>query len=280
MSASSEFLLLCGDGNLHLFDENLKLVRSTIKSPISAYDLVDIAWCEANRRFIVLTDTQIYVFDPVTTQLSCIESIRLQEKEVHFVSCTCSNDKLFIVTSESYYPYYLHYYQLPTFSFVSRLTVTDLIGSDPSPKRSWDTNWATTKQKDDTRKIISVRYNQQRLGVMMEIKSDAFLYALDLTEQPIGFHKTNLLWCDGRLVVFANSGEWLIVHDKCNDKLLQITLDCQFKTEWESKNQSQSSFFSLSTGFVSLKGTVTNAITLGLSQLVLLLDDSLALYNI
>jgi hypothetical protein len=280
MSSNNQFLLLCGDNNLHLFDDNLKLVRSTIKSPMSSYNLVDMTWCEIVQKFIVLTEKQAYVFDPVTTQLSCIESIRLQEKEYKFVSCTCSNDKLFIVTSASYYPHYLHHYKLPAFIFVTRLTVTDLIGFDPPPENSWETNWEKKKQENDDRKIISVRYNQQRLGMMMEIGMDHFLYALDLTQQPIAFGKTKLPWSDGQLAVLAKSGEWLVVHDGRNDKFVQIALDCQFKAEWEPKSHSQSSFFSVSTGFVNLHGNVTNAIMLGSSQLVLLLDDSLALYTV
>ena len=280
MSANNEFLLLCGSRNLHLFDENLQLVRSTIKSPISDDDLVDMAWCEMNSRFIVLVKKKAYIFDPLTTQLSYIQSIQLPEDEAQFVSCTCSNDKLFIVTSASYHPYYMYHYHLPTFSFISRLTVTDLIGFDPLARNYWSTNWAAERQGNDNRKIISVRYHQQRLGVIIEIGSHTFLYALDLTEQPIKFHKIELPWRDGRLVVLAKSGEWLIVHDGLNGKLLQIALDCQFKAVYESKHSSQSSFFSLSTGFANLKSRIINAIILGSSQLVLLLNDSLVLYNI
>jgi hypothetical protein len=213
------------------------------------------------------------MFDPVTTQLSCIENIRLQEEERQFVSCTCSNDKLFIVTSESYGPSYLHHYKLPSFSFVSRLTVTDLIGFDRPPENSWSPNWAKKKQKDDNRNIIAVRFNQQRFGMMMEIERNFFLYSLDLTEKPTRFGKTKLPWSNGRLAVLAKSGEWLVVHEGYNDKFIQIALDCQFKAEWESKDYLQSSFFSLSTGFVNLKGTVTNVIMFGSSQLVLLLYD-------
>jgi hypothetical protein len=172
----------------------------------------------------------------------------------------------------------VHLYKLPSFIRVSRLTVTDLIGPDPEveekrKKYSWS-------RQADEREIISVRYNHQRLGLMIEIEQDPFLYVLDLTEQPVGVTKTQLLERDGKLVVLAKSGEWLIVQNGYNDKLTQIALDCQFKADWKSKDNSQSSFFGLSTGFVDLKGSVTNAIMFGSSYLVLLLDKSLALYNV
>jgi hypothetical protein len=280
MSSNNELLLLCGDDNLHLFDENLKLIRSTKNSPISSRNLVDMIWCESVQMFVILTDKKAYVFDPVTTQLSSIESVRLQEKEAKYVSCTCSHDKFFIVTSASYHPSYLQHYKLPGFIFVSRLTVTDLIGSDPPPKNRWSTKWPTEKEEDDKREIISVRYNQQRLGMVIKIDGDNFLYTLNLTEQPIAFAKTELPRSDGRLSPLARSGEWLFTRKGYNDKFIQIALDCQFKSEWASKDYSQDSFFSISTGFVNLKGTVTNAIMFGSSYLILLLDDSLALYKV
>jgi len=158
--------------------------------------------------------------------------------------------------------------------------VTDLIGSEPPPKNSWSSKWPTAEQEDDKREIISVRYNQQRLGMMIKIDDDNFLYTLDLTERPFAFAKTELLQSDCRLSSLAQSGEWLVMHTGYDDKFIQIALDCQFKSEWASKDSSQDSFFSISTGFVSLKGGVTNAIMFGSSYLVLLLDDSLALYKV
>ncbi len=281
MSSNNEFLLLYGDSNLHLFDENLKLVRSTTKLPLSYHGLVDMAWCESIKRFVVLAEEQAYVFDPITTQFSCIESVRLQKEEHKYVSCTCSNDKLFIVTSESYDLSYMHHYKLPSFIFVSRMTVADLIGPDPIlEERKKKYTSSRSNPEKDKREIISVRYNQQRLGMMMKIEGDAFLYVLDLTEQLIKFATIKLPSTNNELAVMAKSGEWLIVQHGYTEKFIEIALDCQFKAEWESKSHSQSSFFSLSTGFVDLKGSVTNAIMFGSSYLVLLLDNSLALYNV
>jgi hypothetical protein len=158
--------------------------------------------------------------------------------------------------------------------------VTDLIGSNPPPENSWSTKWHTAKQEDDEREIISVRYNQQRLGMVIKIDYDNFLYTLDLTEKPIAFARTELPWSGGRLSPLAKSGEWLFMDKVYKNKFIQIALDCQFKSEWTSKDSSQDSFFSISTGFVSLKGSVTNAIMFGSSYLVLLLNDSLALYKV
>jgi hypothetical protein len=239
MSTNNEFLLLFGRNNLHVFDENLKLVRSTKGTSISTSNLVDMIWCESIRRFIVLSKARAYVFDPITTQLSRIESIQLKNEEHHFVSCACSHDKLFIVTSESRHPCYMHLYKLPSFVFISRLTVTDLIGPDPKYSQY------KYNPSVDYREIISVRYNHQRLGIMMKVDRKSFLYSLDLTEQPISITRMELSKSDGKLVVLTKSGEWLILYHEYIDKLMQISLDCQFKTDWKSKNYSKSSFFSL-----------------------------------
>ncbi|CAF4169397.1 unnamed protein product, partial [Rotaria magnacalcarata] len=279
MCSNNELLLLCAFDKLYLFDEDLKLVRSTIQTSILSSDLVDMAWCESILKFIVLDNKKAYVLDPVTAQLSCIESVQLKEKESCFVSCACSNNKLFIGSSASYYPTYLKCYKLPAFTFVSQLTVTDLIGFDPLPKRSWDTNWATKEQKDDKRKIISIRYNQKRLGIIINISNQNYLYVLNLTQQPIGFVKTKVSSTNYQLNVLSKSGEWLLVPDGSDEKLIQIALDCQFKAECESKDRSQDSFFSFSTGFVSLNGDLDNLIMFGPSSIVALIDDSLALYQ-
>ncbi|CAF3678107.1 unnamed protein product [Rotaria socialis] len=280
MCSNNELLLLCAVDKLYLFDEDLKLVRSTIQTSILSSDLVDMAWCESILKFIVLNEEKAYVLDPVTAQLSCIESVQLKENESCFVSCACSNDKLFIGTSASYYPTYMQCYKLPGFIFVSQFTVTDLIGFDPPPVNSWDTNWATKKQKDDKRKIVSIRYNQQRLGIIIDTFNERFLYVFNLTQQPIGFVKTNLSSVEYQLNVLAKSGEWLLVPNGGYEKLIQIALDCQFKAECESKDRSQDSFFSFSAGFVSLNGNLDNLIMFGPTSLVALIDDSLALYQV
>lgn len=281
MCTNSQFLILCGDSNLHVFDENLKLIRSTKESPISSYNLVDMMWCESLRRFIILSNKQVYGFDPITTQLLSIEGIQLQEKEAKFVSCTCSFDKLFIITSESYYPTYMHLYKLPSIAFISRLTVADVIGRDlEAEEQRSKYSWSENSPFVDERQFLSVRYNHQRLGMLLKIKGDRYLYSVDLTGQPFGITRTKLASSDCQFAVLAKSGEWLIVYKGYSAKLVQISLDCQFKTEGESKDRSQSSFFSLSTGFVDLKGSVVNAMMFGPHCLMLLLDESLALYNV
>ncbi|UJR32741.1 hypothetical protein I4U23_020200 [Adineta vaga] len=226
----------------------------------------------------VALSLQPYVFDPITMQLSLIQCVRLQQKETQYVSCTCSSEKFFVVTVEAYYPYYLYAYTLPGFTFLSRLTVKDLIGSEPLPTMNCDRIWSTTEHKKDERKIIRIQYNQQRLGILIHAGSHNFLYALDLLAQPIIFNRIELPWDDGRLLSLVHSGEWLVIHDIYEDKVIQIALDCQFKTEWSSKKYSQESFFSLSTGFVGLEGSVNNAVMFRSSYLILLLDQSLAMY--
>ena len=281
MSTNNQFLILYEYSNLHVFDEDLKLIRSAKNIPISSHDLADMVWCESFQKFIILSAKQAYAFDPLTTQLLSIESIRLQEKETQFVSCSCSYDKLFIITSESYYPTYMHLYKLPSLAFVSRLTVADLIGPDLEAEEERSKySWSKNQPFVDERQIISVRYNQQRLGMLLKIKRDQYLYSVDLTVHPLGISQTKLANEAYKLAVIGKSGEWLPVYKGYFGKLVRISLDCQFKMEWESKNNSQSSFFSLSTGFVDLKSDVITAMMFGPNCLVLLLGKSLALYNV
>lgn len=119
-------------------------------------------WSEPIQRFIVLAKKQAYFFDPSTSQLASIQNVRLHENERQFVSCTCSDDKLFIVTSESYDASYLHHYKLPDITFISRLTMTDLIGVNTRPKPISNRSSRKEIQEPDSRKIICMQYKQQR----------------------------------------------------------------------------------------------------------------------
>lgn len=280
MCTNDELILLFANEKFHFFDKNLKLFKSSSEIPIYNIDLVDMIWCRAISKFIVLTAAKLYVIDPISIQISSIESIQSQDKHC-FVSCTCSNDTLFLVISTSNHTTYLQCYKLPSFIFLSKLTVTDLIGYDTLPQKNYETNYATEKQKDGDRTIVSVRYNQQRLGILMKIKSDYTLYVLNLTVKPITFVKTKLtLWNDVKCVILAKSGEWLIIGNGASDKLFQISLDCQMITESETKPYSQDSFFSFSTGSVTLRGNLDNLVMLDSSFFIALIHETLAMYQI
>lgn len=282
IAANTQFILLFGHRNLHLFNEELELVRSTKSSGLSSEDLVDMIWCESVHKFIILTKKSFYVFDPAIAQLSLIESIRLSPKDEDFTCCTCSSSNLFIGVCRSSDKSCLYQYTLPSLRFVSRSFVADFLGVKPPPQES-TSYWAKQEKisrDDDDRKILTLRYNCGRLGILVEYKNDCYLYSLDLTKQPLQNSITAVPYKEPRLVVVDKSGEWLIIKDAYDSKIIQIALDCQLKSECESKEYSKSSFFSFSTGFINLQGTVKNATMFGTSALVLLLRDSLALYQV
>lgn len=280
MCANNEFLLLCTDGELHLFNTDLKLTRSTEGSKITSSELIDMAWCESLSRFIILTKEKVYLLNLMIMQLLLIEDIRLQSEERRFTSCACSSTTLFIAVSQSWNKSYLYHYSLPRISFVARLSMVDLIGTDLPPSTStWSSLKAPIKEKDDDREIHSIRYNQQRLAVMITCRREAFLYVLGSQRQSETASKTALPWYDGHLCALAGSAGWLLIKENRDQKLLQIDLDCRYKAEWAPKDRNQDSFFTFSTGFVELKGNVTNAVMFGPSHLVVLLDHSLALYQ-
>ena len=280
MCANNDLLLLCGDGELHLFDADLKLLRSTNKAKVSSSDLLDMVWCESLNRFIILTGKKVYLFDSTTMQLSHIEDVRLNKDENSFISCACSSTILFVAARKSWRSYYLKHYSLPEMNLVAHLSVIDLIGTDPPSSSSASSYKQRPTKENDARKILSIRYNQQRLAIMIEGSGEAFLYVLGSQRRSEKALHTTLPWTDGHLSALMGSSGWLLMKGKTSENFLQIDPDCRYKAEWASKDSSQSSFFSFSTGFVELNGGVTNAIMFGPSHLVLLLDNSLALYQV
>jgi hypothetical protein len=235
MSSNDEVLLLYGDDRLHLLDENLKVISSIKNNMISSIKMLDIVWCGLVHRFIVITETNIYLFDPISYKLSCVESVRLKENEKQFISCTCWNDALFVATADSYYPFYVDHYSLPDFVFTRQYTVIDLIGRNLPPELNWGRIKTVTETKKDDRKICIIRSNRDRLGLIMNIERKSFLYVINMTTRPFVSVKMMLSSTDCKLSAIAASGEWLLVCDDYDKKIMQISLDCEFTTEYEAK---------------------------------------------
>ena len=283
ISTNDQFILLCGRNNLHIFNEELKLVRSTNNGLVSSYDLVDMVWCETISRFFVLKKDKAYILDPNIMQLSLIESIRLDKNDKEFTCCTCSTDYLMIGVRASGDGSCVYQYTLPDIALVTRLLLADLIGLDPPAETNSSSYWSSSskiKRDRDDRKIVTLRFNHERLGIIIAFKSNEFLYCVDFNQKPHRISNTSLPSRTSRLVSVEKSREWLVIDDQYRSKILQISLDCQLKSEWASKESSQSSFSTFSTGFVNLKGCVNNAIMFGPSMLLLLLVESLALYKV
>ena len=237
MSSNDELLLLYAGDCLYLFDGNLKIINSVKNSMISSIEILDIVWCELVRRFIVTTKINVYLFDPISYKLSCIESVRLRKNEEKFLSVACWNEKLFIATADSYYPFYVDQYNLPDFKFTRQYTVIDLIGRDLPQELNWGRIETVTEPRRDERKILTMRSNRERLGLLMNIQYKNFFYVLNLTKQPFTSVKVLLPSTDYQISTIAPSSEWLLVRNGYGEKIMQLSLDCELTTEYENSRE-------------------------------------------
>jgi hypothetical protein len=68
MICNNEYILISGNNCLHLFDRNLKYVRSNQQMKILEKDLQDLSWYADLNQFVILTKKQIYFMNPLTSR--------------------------------------------------------------------------------------------------------------------------------------------------------------------------------------------------------------------
>ena len=265
MSNNDQFLLLCRDDHVYLFDDNLKAINSIKNIMTSSVAIVDIAWCALIARFILITKSNALLFDPINCKFTCIERVRLQDRNTAFLSCTCSNEALFIATGCSYYPFYVDQYNLPDFVFIHQYSVIDLIGGNIPPELNWGRTETVTKTDEDRRKICTIRSIKERLGLIIHIESENFLYAVNMTKQ-FESPKVMLPSLDCKLNTICGSDEWLVVCDDYNNTIKQISLDCQYVTDYKGNNEGQ-------------YDKVSDALVMRSSCIVALRGDKLEIYR-
>lgn len=231
LTSNNEYLLVYGDEYLCRFDNDLKYIKTKIDGLGYSKELLDIVWCPFISRFIILTDEKFYLLEPITMRSQSIENIQFQQDEKKFVSCACLNDKLYIVTEGSEYTSYLDCYSLPDFNFIYKWTVMELIGAGPAKTKL--NKYSTS---EDSPEITFVRSNKNKLGLIMRIEGDNYLYVLDPTHQPFQFARIKVSFSTKQLTTLTQSNEWLIICDDYNNTLIQISLNCEFKTEFDGKN--------------------------------------------
>lgn len=265
LSSNDKFLLVSDGKRLFVLDENLATINTVEHHIVSSIKILDITWSTSLGRFIILSKTNAYVFDPLTTRLSCIENIRLRENEEQFISSTCMDKTLFIATSQSYYPFYVDSYHLPDFIFRRQFTIIDLIGRDLPPEEYSDRIETVKKPENDEREISIIRCLNERLGLIMKIKYDYYFYIVNLSQQPFGFVETKLPSSDCTLTTLVPSHEWLVMCDRHNS-ITQISLDSEFKTEYAASREGH-------------QDKVTNMVMLGSSYFVVLRGTDLEMYQ-
>ncbi|CAF1123806.1 unnamed protein product [Adineta ricciae] len=267
ISANDEILLLYGDKQFFLLDDNLKTVSTLKDNILSSLKILDIAWSSLLCRFIAVTEKNVYIFDPKTCKLSCVENVQLERDEKKFISCTCTGNALFISTVNDGYPFHVDQYNLPDFTFFRQYTVSDLIEAKLSLTGDKLSNKNASKLKTDRREISTIRANRGRLAVIMKIEYKHYLYVVNMTKKPFEAGMTSLPSSGCKINRIASTGEWLMVCDDYNNNIMQISLDREFKTEYEAKEEYS-------------YDKVKVALMFGSSSVVIVRGDNLEMYQV
>lgn len=181
MICNNEYILLHGNNYLHLFDKNLKLIRSNNDIKIDRNDLKDLSWCVDLNSFLILTKKQIYLMNPLTGRLSFIENIKLREQREELISCSCSENRFYLITCQyNTNTFYLEEYNLPTFRFLKKYSIIDLIGTYLFIQNG-------LFNKNHIQQITSIKYYQQKILIIMQISFNWFIYVFQLYEQQPNF---------------------------------------------------------------------------------------------
>ena len=203
--ASDKYLLIHRKPNLCFVDFEMNVVKEMLWN---YEDIGDMCWCSTLDRFIVNEGSNIFLVDESTMSIEKIKTI----EEKRWLSCTTSENHLFLSTN-TYGSIVKKYDLLPSIKLVTEWK---------SPFTCTDNEW-----------ISSIRYNNEKLGLLirnnpekslhMELRSvDTFdriwLLKFDIVcEQNIGFRCCSL-----------TCNEWLVA-DYETERLLHVTKDGKLK---------------------------------------------------
>jgi len=269
MICNNEYILINANNSFHLFDINLKLIRSNNDIKINKNDLKDLIWCSNSNNFIILTKRNIYLMNPLTSKLSIINNIKLKDQQEEFISCSCSEEKFFLITFQlNTNLFYLEEYILPTFTFYKKYSIIDFIGIYLFIQNG-------IFNKNNIQQIISIRYYQQKIAIIMQISFQWFIYVFHLYEQPRFLTKIPLEEkC--RMTILNSINQWIIFKDDLTNSFIQISINFQNKF----KNNQQYQLENYSRGSFDFNGKLRSVATFGISNYVLLIDNALVLYKL
>jgi hypothetical protein len=269
MICNNEYILINGNNHLHLFDRNLKLIRSNNDIKIYENDLKDLSWCSYSNSFIILTKKRVYLMNPLTSRLSIIENVKLKEQREEFISCSCSEEKLFLITCQlNSNSFYLEEYNLPTFRFLKKFPILDFIGTSLVIQNG-------VFNKYNIQQINSIRYYQKKIAIIMQISLEWFIYIFNLNEQPTFLTKIPLVE-KSRITILNPINQWIIFKDYLSNSFIQTSMDFQNKNETNQHD----GFSEYARGFIDFDGKLRSVGLFGTSNLVLLIENALVLYRL
>jgi hypothetical protein len=269
MICSNEYILINANNYFHLFDGNLKLIRSNNDIKINKNYLKDLSLFSDSNHFIILTKRKVYLMNPLTSKLSIIDNMQLKDQREEFISCSCSEQKLYVITSQlDTNSFYLEEYILPTCRFFKKYSIIDFIGIYLFVQNG-------VFNKNNIQQVISIRYYQKKIAIIMQISFHWFIYVFHLYEQPTFLTKIPLDE-KSRMTILNPINQWIIFKDNLANSFIQITMNFQNKF----KNNQQYELEDYSRGSFDFNGKLRNVAIFGISNFVLLIDDALILYKL
>jgi hypothetical protein len=266
MICNNEYILIHGNNRFHLFDKTLKLIRSNNEMKIDKNSLKDLIWCLELNYFIILTLKHVYLMNPLTSKISIVENIKLKDQREEFISCSCSEEKFYLITCQlNSNSFYFEEYSLPSFRFIRKHSIIDFIGIYLFVQNG-------SFNKNHIQQINSIRYYQKKIAMIIQISFQWFIYIFHLYEQPILWTKI-LLEEKSRMTILYPINQWIIFKDDLSNSFIQTSMDFQKKIEYNR-------FKDYSRGFIDFDRKLRSIALFGVSNLVLLLDDALLIYKL
>ncbi|CAF1142866.1 unnamed protein product [Rotaria sordida] len=267
MICNNEYILISANHHLHLFDGNLKYIRSNKERKINENDLKDLSWSSYSNCFIILMKKEIYLMDPLSSKISIIEYFKLKDHREEYLSCTCSEDHIYLIKCQfNSNIYYLEEYYLSTFRFLRKFQITHLIGTSLVIQNG------SSNQFQDIEKINSIRYNEKKLAIIIKINSHSFIYIFQLHDQPVFLMKIPIE-DNCRMTILNPINQFIIFKDYLSNLFIKISID--FENDFQL-NQ----YYNCSNGLIDFNGKLRNVALFGRSNLVFLIDNALLIYQL
>lgn len=269
IACSHEYILIHGNNHFHLFDKTLKLIRSNKDFQINSNDLKDLTWSEDSNHFLILTRKNLYFLNPLTCRLTIIENIKLKDQREEYLSCTSSNEKFFLIKSQiNSKLFYLEEFYSTTFRFIRKYLINHFIGTSLFIQNGF-------ANQNSIEQITSIRYFQEKLIVILQNSSQWFIYVFNLNEQMSFFMKIPLE-DSSRMCICHSINQWIVYRDYLSNSFIQFSMDFNQKMT----NHSSFSLENYSKALIDFDGKLRSLAPFGSTNLVLLLDQALASYQL
>jgi hypothetical protein len=202
----------------------------------------------------------------LTSKIYPIENIKLTDQREEFISCCFSEEKFFLITlnfkSNSFY---LQSYQLPRFRFLKNYFLLHLMRPSLFIQNGFF-------NKSNIQQIISIRFYQNTLLIIMEISFQWFIYVFNLCEEP---HFLMKIPSDekSRMTILSPINQWILFKDYLSNSFIQMSIDF--------KEISQSNpLDNYTKGLIDFDGKLRSVALFGTSNLVLLIENALVIYQL